>query len=101
MVTDPRKVAHSRPQLLHTGYPEPVDRRCGQMCGQHGDEQGISGGEPGKTQLTSTRGPRERTLDAHPRWTKKRPRPGKTSFSPASTAPITTTFLYRVNPRNK
>ena len=93
MVHYPQIVAKINSQVVHKSYPEPVDYRCGQTGGQPVENQGMTGGQPGKTLAPSTRAPRPSTLSAHALCTKNGLRTGKTSFSPESTAPITTTFL--------
>src|ERR1700728_2096828 len=89
----PQNVAKINSQVVHKSYPEPVDRPCGQTGGEPVENQGMTGGQPGKTLLASTHTPRPSTLSAHPLCTKMGCELGKTRFSPESTAPITTTFL--------
>ena len=93
MVHYPQIVAKINSQVVHKSYPEPVDYSCGQTGGQLVENQGMTGGQPGKTPGASTHTLFLSTLNTHALCTKNGPRTGKTLFSPESTAPITTTFL--------
>ena len=89
----PQNVAKINSQVVHKSYPEPVDHSCGQTGGQLVENQGMTGGQAGKTLVTSTHTRYLSTLNAHALCRKNGLRTGKTTFSPESTAPITTTFL--------
>ena len=65
MVHYPQIVAKINSQVIHKSYPEPVDYSCGQTGGQPVENQGMTGGQPGKTPAASTHTPRLSTLSAH------------------------------------
>ena len=81
MLNYPQTVAKINSQVIHKGYPEPVEESCGKTGGQPVENQGITGGQPGKTPPKST--PTAQLSTVRPQWVciKNGLRPGKTTFS--------------------
>ena len=97
----PQIVVNINSQVVHMSYPEPVDGSCGQTGGEPVENQGMTGGQPGKTLLASTHTPRPSTLSAHPLCTKMGCELGKHG-SPQNPQPLLLLRSYNsMNPKNK
>ena len=97
----PQIVAKINSQVVHMSYPEPVDHSCGQTGGEPVENQGMTGGQPGKTPVASTHTPRPSTPSAHPLCTKKGRELGKRR-SPQNPQPLLLLRSYNsMNPKNK
>ena len=81
MLNYPQTVAKINSQVIHKGYPEPVERPCGQTGGELVENRGMTGGQPGKTLPLSTYPPQLSTVRPHALCIKNGLRPGKTTFS--------------------
>ncbi len=68
----PQIVANINSQVVHKSYPEPVDGACGQTGGEPVENQGMTGGQPGKTLAGIHTHPSpvhtERTPPVHKKW---------------------------------